>query len=99
MALDLETRTRTTTSTGRRIFSGLNQEDVRTEYRRPNFSGINFEDVQEVDVETTYQPHIERISVETPQRMDMLTVEKTIEQRPQTPLKVKLNHLEKMSIF
>lgn len=91
MATELETRTRTTTSTGRRIFTDYDSQDVRTSYRKPNFSGINFDDVETVDVQTNYDTTIEEISVDTPRKMDMLTVDKAIEQRPQTPLKVKLN--------
>lgn len=91
MATEFETRTRTTTTTGRRIFTGLNEEETRTEYRRPNFSSINFDNVQLVDSETSYDTAIEEISVDTPKKMDMLTVDKTIEQRPQTPLRVRLN--------
>ncbi len=91
MATELETRTSTTTSTGRRIFTGLNQDNVRTEYRRPNFSSITFDNVEEVDIQTSYDTTVEEISVDTPKKMDMLTVDKTIEQRPQTPLRVRLN--------
>ncbi len=91
MATELETRTSTTTTTGRRIFTGLNTDSVRTEYKRPNFSGINFDEVRTVDVQTSYDTTVEEITVDTPKKMDMLTVERTIEQRPQTPLKVHLN--------
>ena len=91
MATELETRTRTTTTTGRRFFAGLNQEETRTEYKRPNFSSIDFDNVETVDVQTSYDTDVEEITVDTPKKMDMLTVDKTIEQRPQTPLKVRLN--------
>lgn len=91
MATELDTRTRTTTTSGRRIFTGLNQEETRTAYRRPNFSSINFDNVETVDVQTSYDTTVEEITVDTPRKMDMLTVDKTIEQRPQTPLKVRLN--------
>ena len=91
MATELETRTRSTTTTGRRIFTGLNSDQTRTEYRRPNFSSIQFDDVQTVNSQTSYDTAIEEIQIDTPRKMDMLTVDKTIEQRPQTPLKVKLN--------
>lgn len=91
MATELETRTSTTTSTGRRIFTGLNQDSIRTEYRRPNFSSITFDNVEEVDIQTSYDTTVEEISVDTPKKMDMLTVDRTIEQRPQTPLRVRLN--------
>lgn len=92
MATELETRTRTTTRTdGRRVFSGLNTEQ-RTEYRRPNFSSIDFDDTnQDTIVQTSYDTMVEEIAVDTPKKMDMLTVEKNIEQRPQTPLKIKLH--------
>lgn len=91
MALDFETRTRTTTDTGRRIFTGLNQDSTRTQYKRPNFSAIDFDDVDTVDVQTSYNTTVEEISVDTPRKMDMLTVDRSIEQRPQTPLRVRLN--------
>lgn len=91
MATELETRTRTTTTEGRRIFTGIYQDDVRTEYRRPNFSSIQFDTVQDVNVETSYDSPVEQIEVEKTRKVDMLTVDRTIEQRPQTPLKVRLN--------
>ena len=91
MATELETRTRTTTNTGRRIFTDFEAQDSIGSYKRPNFSGINFEGVETVDIQTNYNTTIEEIAVETPRQMDILTVDKTIEQRPQTPLKVKLN--------
>ena len=90
MATELETRTTSTTTTGRRIFSGLNSTET-VQYRRPNFSGIQFDNIQEVDVQTNYDTTVEQITVDTPKKMDMLTVDKVIEQRPQTPLKVHLN--------
>lgn len=91
MATELETRTRTTTSTGRRVFSGLNT-DQRTEYRRPNFSSINFDQAErQVEVQTSYDTMVEEISIDTPKKVDMLTIEKTIEQRPISSQKVKLN--------
>ncbi len=92
MATELETQTRTATRTdGRRVFSGLNTQQ-RTEYRRPNFSSIDFDDTyQDTVVQTSYDTTVEEISVDAPKKMDMLTVEKTIEQRPQTPLKIKLH--------
>lgn len=92
MAIDYETETRTTTTTGRRIFSGLNVDRQQTtEYRRPNFSRISFDEVEAVDSETSYNSTPEQISIDSPKQMDMLTVEKTIEQRPITPVKVRLN--------
>lgn len=91
MATELETRTRSTTTTGRRIFADFDQDRTQTEYRRPNFSSINFDQINDVDVETSYNTTIEEIAVDTPRKMDMLTVDTTIEQRPQTPLKVRLN--------
>lgn len=99
MATELETRTRSTTSVGgRRVFSGLNTEQ-RTEYRRPNFSSIDFDDTnQDTIVQTSYDTMVEEIAVDTPKKMDMLTVEKTIEQRPQTPLKIKLHARAKIVI-
>lgn len=93
MATELETRTSTTRTSGRRVFSGLNTEQ-KTEYRKPNFSSINFDDndsYQDVAVQTSYDTTVEEISVDSPTKMDMLTIEKTIEQRPQTPLKIKLH--------
>lgn len=94
--IETETKTQTTTNTGRRIFAGLNS-DTATEYKRPSFSSIDFEDV-EIDRQTSYQTTDAPITIEKPKTMDMLTIEKQIEQRPQTPIKIKLNARGKIII-
>lgn len=90
MALDIEQKQQQTT---KRIFANFDTttEDTKYDtYKKPNFSGLDFEQVT-VDGEKHYQADIEQISIDSPRKMDMLTIDKKIEQHPEAPVKVHLN--------
>lgn len=79
-----------TTETKRGIFSRTS-EAQDTEYKRPIFSNLSFEDTSTVSVQKHYVSETERLSVESSRKVDMLTIDKAIEQHPEAPVKVRLN--------
>lgn len=91
MATDLEQRTTTEQQTRRGFFSSMNISGEDTQYCRPNFSAIDFEDASNISSEKHYDSRVETITVDNPRKLDMLTIDKAIEQHPQAPIKVTLN--------
>lgn len=94
MALQVDQKTTVETSTNKRIFASFDTttEDTKYDasYKKPNFSGLDFEQVT-VNGEKHYTSDIEQISIDNPRKMDVLTIDKKIEQHPERPIKVRLN--------
>jgi len=86
-----ETQERITTTTARRGIFSQSQTAADTQYHRPIFSNLDFEDTSTISVQKHYQSDVETIRVEGQRKVDMLTVDKAIEQHPETPVKVHLN--------
>ena len=86
----MATEKQTQTTTSKRIFAGLDSTSVDTQYKKPNFSRLDFEDTK-VDVQKHYETDIQKVSIENPKSMDMLTIDEQIGQKPETPVKVRLN--------
>lgn len=90
MATEVEEKITQTTDTKRGIFSRMSQGQD-TEYRRPIFSNLSFEDTSSLNAQKHYTSQTEQIVVDSERRVDMLTIDKQIEQHPETPVKVHLN--------
>ena len=90
MATELEQRTSQETETRRGIFSRIS-DAPDTEYRRPIFSNLSFEDTSTINVQKHYTGQTEELAVDSARKVDMLTIDKRIEQHPQAPVKVHLN--------
>jgi len=90
MATELEQRTTQITETKRGIFSRMS-DAPDTEYRKPIFRNLSFEDTSTINVQKHYTSQTEQISVDSARKVDMLTIDKQIEQHTETPVKVHLN--------
>ncbi|MBQ8468912.1 MAG: hypothetical protein IJ542_04100 [Clostridia bacterium] len=89
MATETQERVTTQTTVRRGIFSS--RENADTQYRRPIFSNLDFEDTSTISVQKHYQSDVQSIKVEGQRKVDMLTIDRAIEQHPETPVKVHLN--------